>query len=162
MLTATLSFTPELVRAATLAYVRRGIGFGGAAAFLALLGAAAFLVALRPASWLSGMATGAVLVLAMLVAGLYLLHYRQGLARLRRMGSRTATLELTEAALRVTSDAGSFSAAWSTFPDLWQFPEFWLLIIGRGQFMTLPLAGLSPEARAFIASHVPTTNKVPV
>ncbi|QQR75018.1 MAG: YcxB family protein [Holophagales bacterium] len=151
-----LSFTPGIVRRATLAYLRRGLGLGGAVGLLAVVGAAALLVALRPGSWLSGVATGAALVLALLVVGLYLLHYRRGIAKLRRTGSRPVQLELSDTELRVTSEGGSLATPWSTFEELWQFPDLWLLILGRGQFMTLPLAGLSREARELLAKRVPT------
>ena len=82
------------------------------------------------------------------------MHYRHGMDKLRRMGQPHAVLELTASEVRVSSDAGSFSMPWSTFSGLWRFPDFWLLIIGRGQFMTLPLADLSDEAQSFISSRV--------
>jgi hypothetical protein len=69
------------------------------------------------------------------------------------MGEPHATLELSEAELRVSSRSGTFAAPWSTFADLWQFDEFWLLIVGQGQFMTLPTADLSEEAREFLLAQ---------
>jgi hypothetical protein len=91
--------------------------------------------------------------------GLYFLHYRQGMAKLARMQQPQAVLELTATALTATSQAGAFSAPWSTFTGLWQFGGFWLLIVGKGQFMTLPLADLGEEAQTFIAARVGTHGK---
>ena len=151
-----LSFTAGLVRKATVAYLRRGLGFGGLLGAVALASGAILLLVVRPGSWLSGLAAGATAVIGVLIYGLYVVHYRRGLAKLERMGSPVASLELDDAGLKVVSGAGSFSAPWSAFSDLWQFPEFWLLIIGPGQFLTLPISGFSPEARAFLAARVPS------
>ena len=154
MLTVTLHYSPALVRRSVLAYLRRGFGTGGFLALAGLLVAAVFLVITQPGSWLAGAIAGAVAVLLLIIIGLYLLHYHQGMAKLARMQQPHAVLQLTESELIASSQAGSFSAPWSTFTGLWQFSDFWLLIIGKGQFMTLPLADLTDEARTFIASRI--------
>ncbi len=152
--TVTLSYTPVLVRRAVFAYIRRGMGLGGFAALFCLLTGTGVVLASRPSSWLAGVSCGVSAVLLALLAGLYIIHYRQGLAKLRRLGEPHALLELSETELRVSSQGGSFSAPWSSFTAIWRFSDFWLLILGHGQFMTIPLASLTPEARAFLSSHI--------
>ena len=154
MLTVTLHYSPALVRRSVLAYLRRGVGVGGLVALGAIGVGAVTLAVSSPGSWLAGAAAGVVAILALLLLALYFLHYRYGMAKLARMGQPHAILQLTESALIVSSPAGSFSAPWSAFTDLWQFTDFWLLIIDRGQFMTLPLADLTDEAQTFIAARV--------
>lgn len=154
MLTVTLHYSPDIIRRAVFAYLRRGFGPGSLAAFVGLAAAAVFLVVNDPGSWLAGAASGAVAVLILLLFGLYLLHYRQGMATLARMQQPHAILQLTDSALIASSQGGSFSVPWSTFTDLWRFTDFWLCIIGRGQFVTLPLADLTEEVQTFIASHI--------
>ena len=154
MLTVTLHYSPALVRRSVFAYLRRGLGISGLVALAGLIAAAVFLVASEPGSWLAGLVSGAVAVLILLLIGLYLLHYRQGMAKLARMGQPHAVLQLTELELHVSSQGGTFSTPWSTFTNLWQFADFWLIVIGKGQFMTLPLADLTDEAQAFIASRI--------
>ena len=159
MLTVTLHYSPALVRRSVFAYLRRGFGTGTLVALAGLVAAAVFLVLTEPGSWLAGAVSGAVAVLILLLIGLYVLHYRQGMAKLARMQQPHAVLqltesELTESELIASSQAGSFSAPWSTFTGLWRFTDFWLLIIGKGQFMTLPLADLTEEAQTFIASRI--------
>ncbi|CAK0766659.1 hypothetical protein CCP4SC76_4570007 [Gammaproteobacteria bacterium] len=127
---------------------------GGLIALTGITAAALLLVITKPRSWLAGAISGATAVLILLLIGLYLFHYRQGMAKLSRMGQPHAVLQLTESELLVSSQAGSFSVPWATFTDLWQFADFWLLIIGKGQFMTLPLADLTDEAQTFIASRI--------
>ncbi len=154
MLTVTLHYSPALVRRSVFAYLRRGFGTGSLVALAGLAAAAVFLVVTEPGSWLAGAVSGAVAVLILLLFGLYLFHYRQGMAKLARMQQPHAVLQLTESELIASSQAGSFSAPWSTFTGLWRFTDFWLLIIGKGQFMTLPLADLTEEAQTFIASRI--------
>ncbi|MFZ1641009.1 MAG: YcxB family protein [Candidatus Contendobacter sp.] len=154
MLTVTLHYSPALVRRSVFAYLRRGFGVVGFVALACLITAALLLVISAPGSWLAGAVSGAVAVLILLLIGLYLLHYRQGMAKLARMGPPHAVLQLTESEIHVSSQGGSFSAPWATFEDLWRFTDFWLIVIGKGQFMTLPLADLTDEAQTFIASHI--------
>jgi hypothetical protein len=154
MLKITLHYSPSIVRRSVFAYLCRGFGVGGFLALACLLAAAVFLVVTQPAPWLAGAVSGAVAVIALLLVGLYLLHYRQGMAKLARMQQPHAVLQLTESDLIATSQAGSFSAPWSAFTGLWRFTDFWLLIIDKGKFMTLPLADVTDEAQTFIASRV--------
>ncbi len=154
MLTATLTYTPALIRRSTWAFVCRSFGKGGFVALGLVVVAGAYLVASQPGTLQTGIICGAAGVLSLLVVGSYFLHYRQGIAKLQRMGKPHAVIELTDAEFRVSSQAGTFSTPWSTFSALWQFKDFWLLIIGTNQFMTLPLDDLSPEVKAFISSRV--------
>ncbi len=154
MLIVTLHYSPTLVRRSTFAYLRRGFGTGALVALASLVSAAIFLMVTEPGSWLAGAVSGAVAVLIALLLGLYFVHYRQGMAKLARMDQPQAVLQLTELELIASSQAGSFKAPWSTFAGIWRFSDFWLLIIGRGQFITLPLADLTEEAQTFIASRV--------
>ena len=160
MLTVTLHYSPALVRRSVLAYLCRSFGIGGLVALGAIVVGAVTLAVSSPGSWLAGAASGVVAVIALLLLALYFLHYRYGMAKLARMGQPHAILQLTKSALIASSSAGSFSAPWSTFTGLWRFTGFWLLIIDRGQFMTLPLADLTDEAQTFIAAHVRANQQI--
>jgi hypothetical protein len=65
-----------------------------------------------------------------------------------------ATIELGEERFRVTSDVGMSELDWSTVIEVSRYPEFWLLFFSRAQFITLPAADLSAEAREFILAKV--------
>ena len=154
MLVADLHYTPALVRRATFAYIRRGMGTAGVFSIACVIIGAFFLGTINPGSWLSGVITGAAVVLLASIVGVYLLHYRLGMAKLRRMGTPHAVLRVDDSAFLVSSQSGTFSVPWETFSDVWRFPEYWLLIWGRGQFLTLPLDDLSDEIRSFISSRI--------
>lgn len=148
-----LTYTPAIVRQAALAFVRRGMGG------LALLGMAwlifgAALSLNRHYSWLGGMWCGISAVLSILVVGICVTHYRRGMARLRRMKVPHAVISLSQAQFSASADSGSWSVPWTTFSAVWRFRDFWLLVIGTSQYVTLPLAPLSEEARSFIVSRV--------
>ena len=148
-----LTYSPTLVRLAAFAFVRRGIGN------LAILGPVFLVVGAalsfsRPYGWLGGMWCGVAGVLLALIVGVYFAHYRHGMAKLRRMKVPHALISLTEEEFSAKADSGSWSVPWRTFRALWQFPDFWLLIIGTNQYITLPAAQLPEDARTFILTFV--------
>ena len=96
MLTATLTYTPALVRRSTFAFVCRSFGKSGFVALGLVVFLGAFLVASEPGTWQAGIICGAAGVLFLFLVGVYFLHYRQGIAKLRRMGKPHAVLELTD------------------------------------------------------------------
>jgi hypothetical protein len=101
-------------------------------------------------TWRVGV-SGAVLLLGILfAAAIYIVHFRRGIARFRSMKLPEASLEIGDERFRVTSDLGSSELPWSAITEVWQFPDFWLLFLSRAQFITLPLADLDAEARAFL------------
>jgi hypothetical protein len=145
----TLTYTPALVRRAAFAFVRRGMGK------LALLGLAILFINAAPLSfslryrWLGGMWFGAATVLLILIVLVYFMHYRRGMARLRRMKMPHSTILLIAATFMLTADSGSWSVPWRTFTELWQFREFWLLLTSPNQYITLPMEGLSDDENIY-------------
>jgi hypothetical protein len=104
MIRSELTFTPALVRRAAFAFVRRAFGIRALVCFGILILIVISQLVFGQRDWLSGTLFGATAVLLILVIGLYLLHYRRGLAKLRRMKQPHATLELTDAEFRVAAD----------------------------------------------------------
>ena len=70
------------------------------------------------------------------------------------MQDPVATLQLDDDALTVTSELGSTSLRWSAVSEVWRFPAFWLVLVSKSQFMTLPIASVSPETRTFLVARV--------
>ena len=103
-------------------------------------------------TWLEGMlGTVIVLGLAVMMASYYV-HLRRALQRLERMKKPEATLELGDDQFRISSDVGSSEIKWSLISHVWCFDNVWLLFFSAGEFMTLPIKGMSPEAKSFIIS----------
>lgn len=148
-----LTYTPVIMRQAALAFVWRGMGGLALLGLIWLLVGAALSLS-RPYGWLGGMWCGISAVLLMLVIGVYVTHYRRGMARLRRMKVPHAVISLSKTQFAASADSGSWSVPWTTFGALWRFRNFWLLVIGTSQYVTLPLAPLSEEVQSFITSRV--------
>ena len=130
----------------------RGCGLFVAMALLA--GSLVFLVGQGNRSWVVG-AIGTVLVLALVfVAMVYFVHLRNTLGKFRAMGAPSATVEVGESSLAMSSGLGSASIGWSAVTELWQFESFWLLLFSKAQFVTLPLASIPVETQLFIVSRV--------
>jgi len=151
---ATLTFSEPLIRRAVVAFWRRTIGVGFFVALAILIVSLTYMVRAGDRSWVVGVLAS---VLAMGVGFpvlFFVAHYRNSMAKLRAMGSPTASLIASESALSLSSGAGSASLPWSSVSELWQFPTFWLLLLSKAQFVTLPLSGITPDAQAFILQRV--------
>ena len=81
---------------------------------------------------------------------LYVIHYRSVMQKFRAMGDPEATLAASEESFSVSSGVGSSTVRWASITQVWQFPTFWLVLFSKAQFMTIPLADITPEAKAFI------------
>ena len=145
-----LHYSEALIRRAVLAFWWRATGWLYVIAGLVVLIAFCSGLLSGDRSWWVGV-SGTILCMAVIVAAaLYVVHLRGSLARFRRMRNPEATFELGEERFRVSSDVGTSEMDWKTITEIWCFPEFWLLFFSRAQFITLPAADLSADARDFI------------
>lgn len=151
---ATLVYSKPLLRQAVFSFWRRSVGLGFVIALL--LGALilAFLVSQGDKSWFVG-ALGAVLAFGVILAGaIYIAHYSNALRKLNEMGSPQATLAAEDSVFTLTSEVSTSSFRWSVVKEVWQFPNYWLLLFSKAQFVTLPTSCLSPEMQEFILRQV--------
>jgi hypothetical protein len=149
-------YTEPLVRAAVNAFfwrtLRRRFGLSGVFALVVTLIALGFLVLGGDRSWVVGFAGACVLFVVLVFAAGYIAHYRNTTGRLERMARPEARFVFTDADLSVTSDVGSASLAWSSVREVWAFPKFWLFLLSRSQFLTLPIEGAGEDVLALIRS----------
>lgn len=154
MTKTTLHYTDKLVRSAVAAFWWRTVGWQFVAVLLFLTGYLVFATAIGERSWLTAVAAVVLALGILLVVGVYMFHLRGSLARFRRLRVKQAALEATSERLKLSSDMGSSDVAWSVVGEVWRFDDFWLLLFSRSQFVTLPLADISDEARQFILERV--------
>jgi drug/metabolite transporter (DMT)-like permease len=149
-----LHYSEALVRRAVRSFWHRSLGWKYIAALLILFAGLASMLWGGDRSWQVGVG-GAVLGFGVLFGVvLYLAHYRASLTRFRRMQIPEASLELGDERFRISSDVGSSDLAWSVITEVWRFPEFWLIFVSRGQFITIPTADLDPETREFLIAKI--------
>lgn len=151
---ATLTYDEQLLRRAVLAFWRRSVGIGFPAAMVVVTIAFVSLLARGESSWAVG-ALGMVLVFGLaFVLAIYVVHYRNAMAKLRDMGLPQATFIAEASSFSVSSGIGNSTMQWSSVIALWRFSGFWLLLFSKAQFITLPLATVSPEMQAFVLKSV--------
>jgi hypothetical protein len=153
----TLRYSERLVRAAVRSFVLRAVGREALmAAVCALVAAIAWLYGER--GWGFGFLCGMMTVALVLPVIVFAEHYRRSIGTFRRMRSKEATLTYDENTFTLSSDLRSSTLPWSSIKQVWRFDEFWLLLLSRAQFMTLPLDGLDESTRDWIVRTVPKVN----
>lgn len=145
-----LHYSERLIRDAVRAYWWKQIGPKFVIATVLMSIYLVYRLVSGDRGWIVGV-VGAVLVLAFgIMAATYFVHLRRSLSRLRRMKVPEGTLEIAEERFKVTSDVGASEIEWSLISGIWRFKKVWLLFFSAGEFMTLPIADISPDSRSFI------------
>jgi hypothetical protein len=101
-------------------------------------------------SWSIGAAGAIVVVGVGMIVAVYFVHSANMKRKLKDMGTPEATFSVTESSFIVASGAGSATIPWSSVTDILKLKRCWLLSFSKAQFITVPLAGVSEEMRAFI------------
>lgn len=92
----------------------------------------------------------AIAIQLMITVTYYVLQRRAIRDWNRMQGSDPVHYELTDEALKATSNLGSTELKWSVFRELLEHPDYLLLNMGRSGHLTLPLSEVPAEALAFI------------
>jgi hypothetical protein len=145
-----LQYSEPFIRDAMRAYWWKQTGPGFLIALISLATFFSYKVFSGERDWFVGV-LGAVLLLGLMtIAATYFVHLHRLLGRLRRMKVPEGLLELGEERFKVTSDVGSSEIEWSLVRVIWRFEKVWLLFFSAGEFMTLPTAEMTEDAREFI------------
>lgn len=105
-------------------------------------------------SWLVG-AVGAVLLLGIgMIAAVYSVHSANMRRKLKDMGAPEATFTAAESSFTVVSGAGSSTLPWSSVTEVWKLRRCWLLLFSKAQFITVPIADVPEDMRAFVLSQI--------
>lgn len=150
----TLEYTVPLLREAVRGFWRRSVGAGLFIAIAICAGMLIFLLMQGDRSWVVGVIAAVLAFGAMLAAAVYVVHFRNSLQKFRDMGSPQAIFKASEHSFTVISAAGTSTLPWSSVKEVWKFKNCWLLLFSKAQFMTLPLACIPEETRAFIINRV--------
>lgn len=144
------TYSKPLLREAVFGFWRRIVGLKFLAAMALVAGSLTLLVLRGDKSWVVGVLASVLAFGITIMAALYVVHYRNALHKPKAMGHPVATLDATEAFLQLSSGAGAATLPWCAVTEIWQFKSCWLLLFSKAQFMTLPLANMTPEVAAFI------------
>jgi hypothetical protein len=151
-------YTEPLVREAVNAFfwrtLRRRFGWPGWVALAATVAVFCFLVVSGDRSWLVGFMGAAILCVLLIFAMGYIAHTRNTTRRFARMAEPKARFVFTDRDVAIASDAGATTLAWSSVREVWAFPKFWLFLLSKSQFVTLPIEGVGEDVRTLIRSKV--------
>ncbi len=150
----TLRYSEPLLRAAVRAFCFRAVVRGlGLRFFVVLAIGIACLTALvvqRDRGWAVPFMLSTLFFVALFIASIYVAHFRNTLGTFRRMRRPESTLSFDEEQFTLASELGRATLPWSAVTEVWRYPRFWLLLLTRNQFVTLPIECLDAEAREFI------------
>jgi heme/copper-type cytochrome/quinol oxidase subunit 4 len=151
---ATLNYSEPLLRQAVFAYWRRSIGVGFFVALVVITANLVVLFVQGDRSWWMGAISTLWAIAVALLPMIYFVHLRNSMQKFRAMGRPQATLLAQESCFTFSSEIGSSTLAWSAVTEVWCFPNFWLLLFSKSQFVTLPLADLPTAMREFILERI--------
>jgi hypothetical protein len=149
-------YSEALARAAVRAFywrtLSRGLGLLGLLGFAMSLANLGFLILAGDRSWLVGFVGATLFFLLLLVPVGYIIHYRNAVRRYRRMTNPQAQFMFADSDLSIASELGSATLLWDAVREVWAFPRFWLILLSRSSFLTLPTEGVGEDVLAFVRS----------
>jgi hypothetical protein len=123
-------------------------------AALLLTGYLCWLVWNGDRSWWVGFLAAIIVLVPAGVLAAYAAHWHHTVGRIRQMQVPMARFTLNESEIAVASEVGSATIPWSLIVEIWEFPEFWLLLLSKSYFVTLPTDGVSASALEFLRDKV--------
>jgi YcxB-like protein len=149
-----LHYDEQLLRRVVLSFWWRVVGPSTIVALLVSVAGLVMLISNGDRSWVVGVMGTVVGMGAFCIVLVYVIHYRNVMHKFRTMGDPEATLVASEESFSFSSGLGSSTLRWASITEVWQFPAFWLLFFAKAQFVTIPLADITPEVKAFILARV--------
>ncbi|MEO8669779.1 MAG: YcxB family protein [Tahibacter sp.] len=105
-------------------------------------------------SWLVGAFGTGLAVVVLLAASIYRAHLRHAMNRVKRLNGGAVTLHISDDGVRFVSATSQAQLAWREIVELWQYRDFWVLLVDRNQPLTLPLRNLDEWARRALEMHL--------
>jgi|GEM_PF-479476 len=149
-----LRYSEDLVRESVRAFVGRtlvkAMGRRGWIVIVGVVIWGAYCWATGERGVMTWLALALPVIVGLLGAWIYAVHYRNSLRKFRAMKEPEATLSCGEEDFTMESSLAKVTLKWAAVVEVWRFPRFWLILFSRSQFATLPLADLDAETQALI------------
>jgi hypothetical protein len=150
----TAEFTPATVKTVARRFILRLLGLGYFVALLAMAVAFAYLVVHRVNEWTTGACAAILLFGIFTPSTIWWVTRSAGLSRLRRMSTPSVKFVFDEKGITADSELGTATVGWKSIEKIWEFPEAWLLFVGKQQYVTVPLPALTEELKQMIKAEV--------
>jgi hypothetical protein len=149
-----LIYNESLIRRAVFAYWRRTVGTFFLPVILAMTAWFVVLLVQRDLSWQTGVFGSVIGFGFVFSASVYVVHYRNSLAKYRDLQDSMATFHAHTSSFTIESSIGKSTLHWAAVKEVWNFQDVWLLLFSKSSFSTLPVANLSPELQQLIVGRV--------
>jgi hypothetical protein len=153
-----LKYSEKPIRWASRACWWDRVGFSFITTFSLLVGLLFYRLTSNDDTWVIIVLSVAVLLHFLLIALSYVSNSRQALGLLRAMTVPEAKLILEDETFTLVSDAGECVTEWASVETVWCSDMIWFFILSQGKHITLPVAELELESKAFITSKVGAKN----
>jgi hypothetical protein len=154
----TAEFTPQTVKTVARRFILRMLGVGYFVALLAMIIWLVYLVTNRVNEWTTGAIAAILLLGTAIPTTVWWKTQANGLSRLRRMSTPRVKFVFDDKGITADSELGAATVGWKSIEKIWEFPEAWLLFVGRQQYVTVPLAALTEELKTVIKAEVQKNN----
>lgn len=149
----TAEYSPELIKTVSRRFVLRFLGVGYFIALAVLIIFVGYLTLNKMNDWITG-ALSVVLAFGIVVPfALWWKTERTGLARLKQMDKPTVKFEFNDKGITADSELGKATVGWKSVEKIWEFPNAWLLFVGKQQYNTIPTSALSNDLKNFIRAQ---------
>jgi hypothetical protein len=149
----TAEYSSELIKAVSRRFVLRFLGVGYFVAVAILIVFVVYLTLNQVNDWITG-ALSVVLAFGIIVpSALWWKTERTGLARLKQMDKPIVKFEFSDKGITVDSELGKATVGWKSVEKIWEFPNAWLLFVGKQQYNTIPTSALSDDLKNFIRAQ---------
>jgi len=154
----TAVYTPATVKTVTRRFVIRWFGVEYFIAVAVVAAGFAYLAVNRVNEWTTGAAGAALALGTIFPIVFWKVIERNGLSRLRRMASPTVKMLFDDRGIMADSELGAATVGWKSIEKIWEFPEAWLLFVGKQQYVMVPLPALTEELKLAIKTEVKKNN----
>ena len=149
-----LIYTESLVRRSVRRFCGRTIGWLYPVVLLMMFTLTCWFLFEGDRSWFVGV-MGTVLLLGTLVpVVLYRNQMAVSLAKFHALEGHPVSFRATDEKVTIRAASAASELQWKAITEVWRYPDCWLLLLSRVQFMTFPLEGVPLDAQAFLLERV--------
>jgi YcxB-like protein len=159
--TIKVTYTENLVRSAVRTYVWRQVVAGQKklwAIEAVMIALVVWMLWQGERGWSVGAIGVFIFLPPVLVITIWASHYRSAVGRFRSMSRHDADVTFFDDGLQVESELGSSKIPWAMFTEIWERPNYWMLIISPNQYLTFPIEMVSSTDRYLVKSKVSSAN----
>jgi len=135
----TVKYTKDIILHAAACFLRRTFGISGfiALIFVTVLGVGLLVSGIR--TWYTMLFVSLSVVMTAIIIFVYVIYRKRAATSLEQLDDGKVLFQITEDNITISNRLGTSSVKWEAFQQLWQFKQVWLLIVSKGQYVTLPV-----------------------